>query len=285
MRVRKVVLIMTAAMLSVTLARGAGIPGEIPFRLARGFGIVMQGGIGPLTNLNFLLDTGAVPSVLNQKVASRIRVAGALRSYALLHENIQAQYVTVDEVHFGCIRAVALPMVVVDLARVERLLGTRIDAIIGLDVFARQSFSIDYKRRKITLGLSGLTRHVLPVEIYNLWGAPYWVLPINLGGHDLRMLLDTGADVVAVFAGHIPHPDLEGGMRSTGSLTGEATPRALRPVRLVIGDVSLNKQVAVVLDQPPAALQTMDGLLSPTALRLSRIDFDWDHSCLRWNAE
>jgi hypothetical protein len=64
MRVRKVILIMTVAMLSVTLARGTRIPGEIPFKLAQGFGIVVQGGIGPLTNLNFLVDTGAVPSVL-----------------------------------------------------------------------------------------------------------------------------------------------------------------------------------------------------------------------------
>jgi len=153
MRVRKVVLIMTAAMLSVTLARGAGIPAEIPFKLAQGFGIVVQGGIGPLTNLNFLVDTGAVPSVLNQKVASRIGVAGVPGLLAsLMHENMPAQYVTVDEVHFGSIRAFGLPMAMVDLGRFERLLGTRIDAIIGLDILVRQNFSIDYKRRRITPG-------------------------------------------------------------------------------------------------------------------------------------
>jgi hypothetical protein len=204
MRVRKVILIMTVAMLSVTLARGTRIPGEIPFKLAQGFGIVVQGGIGPLTNLNFLVDTGAVPSVLNEKVASRIGVTGVSGSLALLHNNIQAQYVTVDDVHFGSTRAVDLPMVVVDLGRFERLLGIRIDAIIGLDILARQDFGIDYKRRRITPGLLGSARHVMRVDILTFSGTPYWVLPINLGGDIFRVLLDTGANDLALFAGHTP---------------------------------------------------------------------------------
>ena len=163
MRVHKALLIMTVALMSATLARGSsGIPGEIPFRLVQGFGIVVQGGIGQLTNLNFLVDTGAVPSVLSEKVASRIGVTGATGAFALLHNNIQAQYVTVDDLHFGSIRANGVAMVVVDLARFERLLGTRIDAIIGLDILGRQNFGIDYKHRKIMPGLSGSARHVVP---------------------------------------------------------------------------------------------------------------------------
>jgi hypothetical protein len=58
---------------------------------------------------------------------------------ALLHNNIQVQYVTPDDLHFGSIRANGVAMVVVDLARFERLLGTRIDAIIGLDILGRDS--------------------------------------------------------------------------------------------------------------------------------------------------
>jgi predicted aspartyl protease len=277
MRVRKVFLIMTVAMLSVTLARGAGIPGEIPFKLAQGFGVVVQGGIGPLTNLNFLVDTGAVPSVLSERVASRIGITGVSGSFALLHKNLQAQYVTVDEVHFGSIRAIGLPMVVVDLARFERLLGIRIDAIIGLDILARQDFGIDYKRRRITLGLSGSAGHVMPVEILTSSGAPYWVLPINLGGHIFRVLLDTGANQLALFAGHAP--------KLVRDLPGEATTRPLRPLLLTMGDMPLKKQLAVVLDEPPGALQQIDGLLGPTALGITRIEFDWERQCLRWDTE
>ena len=51
MKVRIIFLMVTVAMLSATLARGTRIPGEISFKLAQGFGIVVRGGIGPLNNL------------------------------------------------------------------------------------------------------------------------------------------------------------------------------------------------------------------------------------------
>jgi hypothetical protein len=146
--------------------------------------------------------------------------------------------------------------------------------------------SIDYKRGKITLGLSGLARHVVPVEIYNAAGAPYWVLPITLAGHSFRVLLDTGANDLALFAGHTPNSvlDLRGGGSVAAKTTGEAT-RPLQPLLLILGDMPLKKQLAVVLDDPPGALQQIDGVLGPTALGITRIEFDLEHKCLRWDAE
>ena len=276
MRVHKATLIVIIALLSVTVVRGADIPAEIPFKLIQGFGIVVQGGIGQLTDLNFLLDTGAVPSVLSEKLASRIGLRGVAGSFTLLDKNIGAQYVTVDEIHFGSIHAIGLPMVVVDLARFARILGTRIDAIVGIDMLDRQNFGIDYKRRRITLGLSGSAGHVMPVEILTSSGAPYWVLPINLGGHIFRVLLDTGANQLALFAGHAP---------KIIDLPDEATTRQLRPMRLTMGDMPLKKQLTVILDEPPGALHQLDGLLGPTALGITRIEFDWEHQCLRWDTE
>jgi hypothetical protein len=277
MRVRRVFTIVFATMLSVTVARGAGIPGEIPFKLVQGFGIVVEGRIGTLTNLNFLVDTGAVPSVLSERIASRIGVRGASGSFALLNKDMQAQYVNVDDVHFGPIRTAGLTMAVVDLGRFERLLGIRIDAIVGLDILDGQDFGIDYKRHRITPGLSGSTRHVAPVEILASSGAPYWVLTIHRGGHIFRVLLDTGANHFGLFEGRNGNPDL-------GS-AGQATTRPLRPVNLSIGDMPLKNQLAVILGEPPGVLRQIDGLLGPTALGITRIEFDWEHKCLRWDAE
>jgi Aspartyl protease len=286
LRVRAAFLIMTAAMLSAPLARCARIPGEIPFKLAQGFAIVVRGGVGSVNNLNLLVDTGAVPSVLSQRVASRIGIMGVPGSIALLHSDVEAVYVTVDEVHFGPIRAARLPMVVVDLSPFERLLGTRIDAVIGLDVFAGQSFAIDYAHGRITPGLSGSTRHVAPVEIETLSGAPYWVLSISLGGHAFRVLVDTGANNLGLFAEHSLEPVSDHkGTATKAPLTGDGTPRPLRRLPLSMGDMHLRKQFAVALAPPPGALQQIDGVLGPTALGITRIEFDWEHKCLRWNAE
>ena len=57
-------------------------------------------------------------------------------------KEVQAQYVTVNDVRFGPIHAASMPMVVVDLERLEALLGFPIDAIIGLDILANQNFSM-----------------------------------------------------------------------------------------------------------------------------------------------
>lgn len=284
----RIVVLLAVAMLGGTLGHGSSLPNEVPFKLVKGFGIVVRGQIGSMSNLNFLLDTGAVPSVLSQRVASRIGVTGAKGAFALLDKNLTAEYVTVDNLVFGWVRASALPMVVLDLEGISSVLGIRIDAIVGLDMLKRQTFSIDYKYRRIVPGLSGRTRHVLPAEIYIRGGAPYWVLPVTLGGQTLRVLLDTGANDLALFTGrggrHVA--DTASGSIRPAKITGEIETRAMQPLLMVMGDASFQKQLAVEMENPrEAALPEIDGVLGPTTLGITRVEFDWEHMCVRWDAE
>ena len=277
-------LVMALAVTSA-LARSAQKPDEISFSLAQGFGIVLRGQIGYTNNLNFLLDTGAVPSVLGQRAASQMGIRGALGSMTLLDQEGQAEYLTVDEVRFGWIHAARLPMVVVDLSRLERLLNTRIDAVIGLDTLAGQDITIDYKHRKITRGLSGLARHVVPVETLSAAGAPYWVIAISLGGEEFRMLLDTGANDVGLFAERAPKSSksVGNGMLAHASAAGEGKATALSPMTLVLSGNSFKSQSAVVVGEPQGAPRQFDGVLGPTALGITLIELDWGQKCLRWD--
>jgi predicted aspartyl protease len=277
-------LIMTLAMTS-TPTRGADKPDEIPFKLAQGFGIVIRGEIGATRDMNFLLDTGAVPSVLSQRAAARMGVRGVMGSLTVLNQESQSEYVTVDAVRLGWIQAPRLPMVVVDLAHLEQRLGTRIDAIIGLDFFAGQDISIDYKQRKITRGLSGQARHAVPVEVYSVGDAPYWVLPISLDGKAIRVLLDTGANDLGLFA---PRATRTFKLVSSESIAhasaaGEGKAMVLPSMTLVMSDGKFKNQVAVVLGEPPGALREIDGVLGPMALGITRIELDWGQKCLRWD--
>lgn len=276
-----------AVVLNTIQARGADRPDVIPFKLIQGFAIVAQGGIGVVNNLNFLVDTGAVPSVVSEKVASQIGVTGLPGTLALLHKAIEAPYVVISDVRLGPIRAASLPMVVVDLRRLEDLLGTRIDGIIGLDLLAKQSLTIDYKHKKITRGLSRRRLHVISAEIDSFAGAPYWVLPISLSGRPFRVLLDTGADDLALFSGHTPKEILElrRSPRVVAGLTGETTIQELQPQPLIIGDMLFDKQLALVLQEPLGELRDVDGLLGPTAVRISYIELDWENKRLRWEAQ
>jgi predicted aspartyl protease len=283
----KICFLITALVVTSALARGVDRPDEIPFKLIQGFGIVVRGEIGSMRDMSFLLDTGAVPSAISQRAASQMGISGALGSLTLLSKDSQAEYATVNEVRFGWIRAVRLPMVVVDLTRLEQLLGTRIDAIIGLDALAGQDISIDYKHRKITRGLSGRARHVLPVETRSVAGAPYWVLSISLEGEAFHVLLDTGANDVALFAGHAPKSvrAVKSGTIAHESAAGEGKAIALPPMTLVLSGATFKNQLAVAVGEPPGAFREFDGVLGPTALGITRIELDWERKCLRWDTQ
>jgi len=283
----KICFLVMALAVSSTLARGEDKPGEIPFKLVQRFGIVIRGEIGSMRDLNFLLDTGAVPSVLGQRAVSQMGIRGARGSLTLLNKDSQAEYVTVDEVQVGWIRAESLPMVVVDLTHLEQRLGTRIDAIIGLDMIAGQDISIDYKHRKITRGLSGLARHAAAVETFSASGAPYWVVPISLGGAAFRVLLDTGANDLGLFAPRASQPFklVRSETIAHENATGEEKAITLPPMTLVLSDGKFKNQVAVVVGEPPGAPREIDGVLGPTALGITRIELDWEQKCVRWGTQ
>jgi len=270
-----------------TFARGADKPEELPFKLVQGFGIVVRGEIGSMQDLNFLLDTGAVPSVLGQRAAAQMGIRGVQAPLTLLNKENQAEYVTVEDVQLGWIRAARLPMVVVELAHLEQRLGTRIDAIIGLDMLVGQDISIDYKHRKITRGLSGLARHSVDIETFSASGAPYWVVPISLGGVGFRVLLDTGANDLGLFAprGSKSFKFVTSDTIAHESAVGEQKAFTMPPMMLVLSDSKFKNQVAVIVGEAPGALREIDGVLGPTVLGITRIELDWQQKCLRWDTQ
>jgi predicted aspartyl protease len=283
----KLFLLLMALALNSTFAPGADKPGELPFKLVQGFGIVVRGEIGSTKDMNFLLDTGAVPSVLGQRAAAQMGIRGERGSLTLLNKESQAEYVTVDDVQLGWIRAARLPMVVVELAHLEQRLGMRIDAIIGLDMLVGQDISIDYKHRKIARGLSGLARHSVDVETFTASGAPYWVVPISLGGVGFRVLLDTGANDLGLFAprGSTPLKFVRSETIAHDSAAGEQKAFTMPPMMLVLSDSKFKNQVAVIVGKAPGALQEIDGVLGPTVLGITRIELDWEQKCLRWDTQ
>jgi predicted aspartyl protease len=279
--------VVMALAITSTLARGADKTEEIPFKVVQGFGIVIRGEIQSMRDLNFLLDTGAVPSVLGQRAASQMGVRGARGSLTVLNQESQAEYITVEEVLAGWIRTAHLPMVVVDLVYLEQRLGTKIDAIIGLDMFVGQDISIDYKHRKITRGMSGQTRHSVAAEIFSASGATYWVFPISLGGEVFRVLLDTGANGLALFTPRTARPFkfVKNGTIAHETATGEEKAVTLPPMTLVLGDAKFKKQLAVIVGDPPGALREIDGVLGPTALGIARIELNWEEKRLCWDTQ
>jgi hypothetical protein len=54
---------------------------------------------------------------------------------------------------------------------------------------------------------------------------------------------------------------------------------------LLLSDAKFKNQSAVALGGAPDALQGIDGVLGPTALGITRIEFDWEQKRLRWDTQ
>jgi len=261
-------------------------PVELPFKLVRGFGVVVRGGIGPLGNLNFLLDTGSVPSVLSVDVASRISVeeipGGQI---ALPQQRIEGRNVIAHDVRLGPADASSLRMVVLDLSTFGKRLGIRIDAIVGLDLLNGRNFSIDYRAAKLVFVPQRHASHVVTAEIRALNDVPYWILTLSFRGRDFRMLFDTGANDLLLFAGDIPDSMVDSGTIGPQliAVEGEARVQYLQAQRITLGDAHFERRMLLTMKKPPEIFPSVEGLLGPTALEIRTVEFDWEHKCLRWD--
>ncbi len=260
---------------------------EIPFKMMQGFGMVVQGGVGPVDKLNLLFDSGAVPSVISKKLAKRIGIQGSTGMLSLEDKQVSVPYVTLNDVRFGAMHADSLAAAIVDLDWLEKQLGARIDGIIGVDIFAGKNFSIDYRHRKILPGLASRPLQQTHADIFDFQGSHYWVLSVQLAGERFRMLLDTGANDVVLFGSGLPDSFLNA-RGKTGAflqLNAEGRKQLLQPQRVAIEAVQFKDQPIVVLDKSPLAANHFDGLIGPSALGVKWLEFDWEHKCVRWERE
>ena len=112
----------------------------------------MDGTLAGLHHQNLLIDTGAVPSVISTRLAQQLALSGSSSELSVMNRSIGVERVRVPEVRLGPLSVPALDMMSVHLEAIEQALGTRIDAVIGLDFLAQQNFSLDYRRKKLIVG-------------------------------------------------------------------------------------------------------------------------------------
>jgi hypothetical protein len=142
----------------------------------------------------------------------------------------------------------------------------RIHGLIGQDVLAPRTYTIDYRRRRIFWNLDvsrsdpGATR--LPLTLAG--GRALVTLPqISRRGGSVQFVPDSGADGLVLFARRDqPSVDVTpldiAGIRS---LAGERLVRRVLVDALDVGDVRLNDQVALLVDGADAGGLLGDGLL------------------------
>lgn len=248
-------------------ARGDTKRQALRFDLYRDYLIVARGSAGPLKDLNFLLDTGASPTVLDRGLAQKLHLEELPASIAVLDGSVQAGQATLPSLNFGPMRRDNLPVLIEDLSFFQKALPVHIDAVVGLDVLGQTAFEIDYPSRKIHFGPLPQLANTLPIQMKA--GLP--IVDAELNHVSLHLLVDTGASSLILFEPSTPRPISP---LKVSAVIGEAERKQvwLRSVRL--GEAQFGQEPAFVVRSRTDGNHDFDGLMSPAALGITKLEID-----------
>jgi predicted aspartyl protease len=269
-----------ACVLSGTSSAAENRPSELPFRLYQDHLIVVKGSIGGSERLEFLIDTGATQTLVDLKIAKKLRLEITEGVELESFKNSQARKTVVPELRFGPVVIRSARVLAADLSFFSWC-GTGIDAIIGLDVLRLSSFSVDYASRRITFGPVADSASTVDFQAV----APLLIVDLKIGSQIARLMVDTGAPRLTLFPDRM-QSRLPGfllkGARTAQSPGGMSQVRDVELAAIRLGPTEWLHVLAFLADVPASSFQDFDGVLAPSSLAVKSIDFDFQRNRLSW---
>lgn len=253
---------------------------RLPIRLYEGYLVVAEGTIGNVHKLNFLVDTGACPSVVDQKIAHDLNLAEQPERVNLWNKSVQARQVVLPSLSLGPIRAESIPVLAEDLSFLQKALGFKVHAIVGMDVLRKSSFTINYKAKEILFGAPDNLTYSAPFET----DTP--VVTVRMGYQDrrLRMVVDSGGPDLTLFRSGVSEPT---GLQALGTETvadaGGAFQRTnVRIPELHLGKETVGARTAFLVDDRKDQGDDFDGVLGVRGLQVGKVAFDFENRRFSW---
>ena len=273
-------MVVPTVLLSSTPLLASDTVAEVPFELFQHHLIVTKGSIGPLNDLSLLIDTGTIPSVVDDRIARKLRLQAEPSVLVAFGRKVQVRSAVVDGIRMGPLQTGSIP---VGVGVLSYLAGLRVDAIVGLDVLARTNFSIDYDAKVLRFAPEERETLIAPMEI--AW--PFITVRVTIAGEEVRLLIDTGSRDLVLFKARMPAALSDAPWK--GDKTVQYASGPARLVRLDLRQVGLgahtwDKLEAWSLDRaldgyPP----DIDGVLGVLALGCKRVRFDFERGELGWS--
>jgi predicted aspartyl protease len=249
----------------------------LSFDLVSNFEVVVHGQIGELDGLKFILDTGSSSSVIDRRVADRMRLRRRAGKAFHFDRTLAIEWADVPDVVIGPLRVAGINMMVARLADISEFADTA-DGIIGLDVLSRaKKIRIDYERKRISFDLDAGCGSMPPA-------VNAIVIRIAIQGVPLRLLVDTGSRDILLYedrlSSALPHLRTKGEPRDAviGRMQAKQVnlpgvqvfpPEAVTPVFLIEGSGKTE-------------LDGIDGYLGPTSLHAKQLELDFAAKTLHW---
>src|SRR5579871_3219174 len=252
---------------------------DIPFSLRQGYLIVVEGRLGNLDHQNLLIDTGTSPSMIDKSIAEKLGLRGVPGDLSLFNKQLAAEMVMLSEVQLGPLHRSNLPVMVTEFSKIARSLGTRIDAVIGLDVLGAMSFTIDYQKSRILFRASQ-ERHVASFAA----GPQFLTVNLTTHGKELHLLLDTGTPRLVLFRDALRDLDYDwSAVTGTGeNVSGTVSFGTIVLPQARLGREDVGPQRVSIIANQKGADANYDGLIGLALLRPKQISFDFERQILGW---
>ena len=249
----------------------------IPFQLRSGFLVVVNGQIGDLAGLKFIVDTGASFTFIDRKVADRLKLPRRPGKTTNFDRNVPVEWAVIPDLRVGPVRSGVLRVMVAKLGEYSEF-AEDIDGIIGLDLLGRsEKISIDFEMRTISWEMASEQGDGRP-------SPAYFSIPFIVQGFPMHLILDTGFQGILLYKDRLRKglPDL----RTQGNST-EVDFGRLQTTQVKLPGVRLGGQETIatvfLTDGPESGgLPGVDGYLGIASLKAKRVEFDFAGRLLRW---
>jgi predicted aspartyl protease len=249
---------------------------ELPFQVSQGFLIVVQGQVGRVSKLRFILDTGTSQTVVDKRVARKLGIRGLPGKLLTIGQALDAESAIFPDVRFGSIRATNVPLLIADFSSFTEYMGGA-DGILGLDLLWGSRISIDFGSKKLLIS-SGTTEG--PQRLHT--GEIVCVTTTaEIQGHRVRLLVDTGMGRIVIY--HDRFPQLETDKLRLIDLDHSMFVNEVMVQKVRIGETEIQHPNVLLLPKAPVGFPAnVDGVMGTASLNARWLLLDFNQGKLSW---
>jgi len=257
--------------------------GYLKFELYRDYLILVQASTSGHDHLNFLVDTGADPTILDRRAAKKLNLhAFAAGKIVDLNGAAFGESALLPDLQVGPIQSRNLTVLISDLSFLEKSLNVRIDGMIGIDILGQNPFTIDYATKEINFSEPSPLDFSVPLQV----SQHFLTVEIALNGQPYRLMLDTGASSLMLFSTRVDGllSSLQGSIvEHSTNLSGQFQRLQIRLKDLTLGEAHITEKTGFVVANQKQAADDFDGLLNPVSVGITRIGIDPKRQVITFN--
>jgi predicted aspartyl protease len=252
----------------------------MPFQLRNGFLIVVEGRIGNLTGLKFILDTGVTHSIVHQKIADGLGLQLQPAKIFNFDRTRGIKSAAFPDVQFGPVRAAHASMLVGDLGELSDF-ARDIDAVIGLDFLQLSNVTLDYEAKKVVF--QSYDRSAPGSLAKSAWSC--LTVEMQVQHHPVRLIVDTGFEGILFYEERllkrIPELRIPSKVKE-GSIRAEMRVKRVSLPGVRLGPTVRDHEVFLMKSPPDDVMAGIDGILGLGPLKARRVYLNFETNTLKW---